>query len=320
MPYAAAISAGATLVGGLLGQSASKKAREQEVRMFYENREWNQPEHVRYRAEQAGFNPLLFIGPGVGQSAAPNISGGGQNYLGSAIADAGMILADGLSRRKESQKVSQLEAQNKKLAEQVQSLTLRPKVGGIYANRQATPTLRQALGVPNGVSASSSQSAFGTGGVSDDSNTPSAGLAPLAKREAVDLRREVENSPVKTHSGVMVVDNPYVGRLRFPTLDGDEVLQWYDYPTLIGGAAVNKVFDFGYGRGQAKFGQEVAKSKADGRPVVRMGDGKYYARQPDPEIDGGIYLRSPKIPPRERPYRGRTYKPPTKRGPDGNFR
>lgn len=49
-----------------------------------------------------------------------------------------------------------------------------------------------------------------------------------------DPRRPVDNDPVKSHSGTLIVDNPNLPvPLRMPTLDGDEALQWYDYPSLI---------------------------------------------------------------------------------------
>lgn len=129
------IGAGSSLLGGLFGRSSERKA-------IAAQNEYNKPVNIRARAEEGGFNPLAFVGPGVGNQTAT----GGTNYMGAAVADAGMMLADAMSKRKEASQVSQLERENQKLAEQVQNLTLRPKVGGIYAQREAVPGIGSALG------------------------------------------------------------------------------------------------------------------------------------------------------------------------------
>ncbi|NPD17563.1 hypothetical protein HOY34_20470 [Xinfangfangia sp. D13-10-4-6] len=53
--------------------------------------------------------------------------------MGQAIADASMIMADGLQKRTDAQKLSQEQQENARLKKQLQQATLRPKVGGIYA-------------------------------------------------------------------------------------------------------------------------------------------------------------------------------------------
>ena len=47
------------------------------------------------------------------------------------------------------QLLSDAQSENLNLRKQVQSMTLRPDVGGIYARRLTAPSVRQALGVPN---------------------------------------------------------------------------------------------------------------------------------------------------------------------------
>lgn len=131
----ALIGAGASLLGGILGRNAEKKA-------IAAQNAYNDPAQIRARAEAAGFNPLLFVGPGVGNQ----MTTGGANYMGSAIADAGMQIADQMSKNRELARLEKLSAENKKLAEKVQNLTIRPKVGGVYAQREATPSLRVATG------------------------------------------------------------------------------------------------------------------------------------------------------------------------------
>jgi hypothetical protein len=69
--------------------------------------------------------------------------------MGSAIADSALLVADAIAAKKADQtakKAQDLAAANAKLNSQVRDLTLRPKIGGVYAQRQSSPTLRQALG------------------------------------------------------------------------------------------------------------------------------------------------------------------------------
>lgn len=221
------IGAGASLLGGLFGASSEKKA-------IARQNEYNNPTNLRARAESAGFNPLLFVGPGVGQQTAT----GGSNYMGSAMADAGLIIADGLAKKAEkTSALTKLAEENKRLVDKVNNLTLRPKVGGIYAQNVSTPSARQALGVPN-------ESSVRVLPVSVGSNSPVAGgspspVRPLSHNLPIDTRRKVENDPVKTHSGFMVVDNPNLPfQLYAPTMDGDEQLEWYQYPSLMVPAAI----------------------------------------------------------------------------------
>lgn len=112
------IAAAGSLLGGLLG----KKSAPKDVVPNYAKR--------RRDAEAAGFNPLTALGvqASVGQSA---------NYMGSAIADAALLLADGLEKDKEKAENEALKAKNKELQEKVTSMTLRPKVPGVYGQRSA---------------------------------------------------------------------------------------------------------------------------------------------------------------------------------------
>lgn len=123
----ALIGAGSSLLGGALSNKAERKGIAQQ-------NAYNDPKQIRARAESAGFNPLLFIGPGVGNQTA-TASGA---YIGSAIADAGMQIADQMAKNKELARLEKLSAENRKLADKVQSLTIRPKVGGVYAQREQT--------------------------------------------------------------------------------------------------------------------------------------------------------------------------------------
>jgi hypothetical protein len=125
------ISAGASLLGGLLGRRSERKA-------IKAQNAYNDPRAVRARAEAAGFNPLLFIGPGVGQQTTT----GGTNFMGAGIASAGLAIADGIDRKKmldiERQKVAQ---DQRRLDALIEKQTLRPKVGGVYSGSSRSPTL-----------------------------------------------------------------------------------------------------------------------------------------------------------------------------------
>lgn len=217
------IGAGASLLGGALSARAEKKG-------IAAQNAYNHPTAIRQRAEEAGFNPLLFIGPGVGQQTAV----GGSNYMGSAIANAGMQIADQMSKNQELARLEKLSAENKKLAEKVQTLTIRPKVGGVYAQRQAIPSLSAAVG---GTNAGASQPYSNNGPrVAGDGRVDSGGangLSPISTRDPVDPRREVEIKPVPSGPGVMAVENRWLPKMWFPTIDGDEPLDLLDVPSVI---------------------------------------------------------------------------------------
>lgn len=136
------IGAGASLLSAKMGQPKNK---------------WQVPDYagIRSKAEAAGFNPLTALTSASGQAVQS------QNYMGAAIADAGLMLADTLAKNKNAGQVSKLAQSNAALTKKVQALTLRPVVGGVYAQRQATPSLRSSLRV-SGSALSSSGS-----GVSD---------------------------------------------------------------------------------------------------------------------------------------------------------
>ncbi len=144
-------AAGSTLIGAgtsLLGAALSRPKNSYQV-----------PDYagIRRGAEVAGINPLTALMYAPGQAVQS------QNYMGQAIADAGMMLADSMAKNRASGQVSKLQQANANLAKKVQNLTLRPKVGGIYAQRQAVPSTRAALGVTGAASASP---ALGVSGVS----------------------------------------------------------------------------------------------------------------------------------------------------------
>lgn len=148
MVVPALIGAGASLLGGIFGRKKEKSAAQNSRDAIM-----GQAQGAREASEKYGFNPLTLLG--ASSAVGPSQSA---NYMGSAIADAGLLLADGLAKRQDRLgREAALSKQNEELKLQVRELTLRPKFGGIYAQRQAVPPLGAALGR----SASNAQGASG---------------------------------------------------------------------------------------------------------------------------------------------------------------
>lgn len=203
MPWSALIGAGASLLGGILGKPKRVSAQTNSRQGIL-----GQAQGAREAAEKYGFNPLTLLG--VSSPLGPSE---GSNYMGNAISEAGLLLADAVSQRQGAGTLSKVQAENQRLRDQVKDLTLRPPVPGVFAQRQAEAASEQP---------------------------DIEGLRPLPETSAVDPRRDVDHEPARTTSGFMTVDNPYAPwPLYFPTLDGDEALQWYDWPTLAIGIGAN---------------------------------------------------------------------------------
>jgi len=121
------------LVGGALSFLGGRSQRKQSQRQWEINRQDNLPQGIRANAEAAGFNPLVFAGPGVGNGA------GYQPTMGHELSTAGQIVTDA-SLALENQKIrrAELELENKRLEELVKANTLRPTTPGVYGDRNAT--------------------------------------------------------------------------------------------------------------------------------------------------------------------------------------
>lgn len=117
------------LVGGALSLFGANKAKKDAQKATNDMNDYNNPVAIRARAEEAGFNPLLFVGPGVGNQTAPAATG----QMGSAIADLGMMAAEKISGQAEAKaRMQNLELQNQKLQKELTQATLRPKAAGLY--------------------------------------------------------------------------------------------------------------------------------------------------------------------------------------------
>lgn len=122
----ALISGVAGLFGGSRDERAQRKAQDRQ-------NIYNLPINVRARAEQGGFNPLLFAGNPASLQQNTNF----QPMMGQAIANAGLQFS-GAIVDKEQLKIekSKLEVEKQKLAALIQEQTIKPKVGGIYSGNQ----------------------------------------------------------------------------------------------------------------------------------------------------------------------------------------
>lgn len=135
------ISAGATLLGGLFGKK-DKPLSFTQIRKQTSGGVHGQARGARDAGEKYGFNPLALLGLG-GAGVGSTVSSG--NYMGEAIANAGLIVADGLQKRQDALALNSKETEVATLRKKVESLTLRPKVAGIF------PTIGAPIIDPNPV-------------------------------------------------------------------------------------------------------------------------------------------------------------------------
>lgn len=131
------ISVGGSLLGGAMQSKSNRKATEESYALsqqgIREQNEYNKPENVRARAEAAGFNPLLFVGPGVGEQTSAASATVVPSVMGQSVANAALLAADEADKSDNRVKqISALEAENKALKEKVNKQSLSPHVAGIF--------------------------------------------------------------------------------------------------------------------------------------------------------------------------------------------
>ncbi|WP_201151509.1 hypothetical protein [Rhodovulum sulfidophilum] len=249
------ISGGASLLGGLFG--SKKKAK------------YVVPDYgkIRARAEAAGFNPLTAL-----TSAPGAVASAGQNYMGQAIADAGLLLADGLAKKAEKTgELQKAREQNAQLKERVQQLTIRPRVGGIYANNVNTPSIRAAVGGANGKSRSSSDQA--SLDLSGDSPWAGSVHGPDSGERTGPQLAVARDVPAFRAFG-----HDFYGSGAFSTGQqgedafGEGPVTWLLSPFVAADAALNEAYKAG--------GALRDKHRAKGSPIYTLEDGQRYALQP----------------------------------------
>lgn len=228
------------LLGGLFGNKSAKKQRRWALEDQQRQRDWaledqrEQFTRLRAAAEKGGFNPLAVLGySGGGGSMVPGIaSTDAGNYMGSAIADSALLLADNLASKTSAALYSEknaLAAENAKLKTSLTAATIRPKVGGVYDRQGAFGT--GGYVAQRTYSASDRTRAFGAARAQaavDDAMAGGVPLPdPLLDRSTGRFVGGVYLPPNKGNSPNQVVQNSY----------GDGVAQtqgWADYILNLG--------------------------------------------------------------------------------------
>lgn len=208
----------ATIAGGLLGRPKKVAAGD--------NR-YSDIQGLMAAAKDFGWNPLTLLtnGQAIGPTVIDN------SAFGNAVANAGMMLGEAMSaRRAEKAKMEKLNQTQARLQKRLEAITLRAPVPGVYgrARMPADPEVyggRTDSGVSAGNAGGRGVGGFGPAGAP-------VGLPPLVDVDPIDPRRGVDNKPVGNTTGFMVVDNPYVGKVYVPTLDGEEPVDLLDLPAL----------------------------------------------------------------------------------------
>lgn len=149
------------LFGGLLGFAGGLLNNSSQRKMHAQDTYNNTPQGIRANAEAAGFNPLVFAGPGVGTGAGytPQLSNPLAN-LGEGI-DAHFSEKEALKLQR-----SELELEKRRLDEIVKRSTLAPPVPGIYGglNGRENPSVSSDRTASRG----DDLRAFGTAVKTDD--------------------------------------------------------------------------------------------------------------------------------------------------------
>lgn len=232
------LSAIASIGGSALSFLGGRKSRKMQEKMYWQNRWDNLPEGIRANAEAAGFNPLVFAGPGVGNGA------GYQPTMGHELSTAGQVITDA-SLALENQKIrrSELELENKRLEELVKANTLRPTVPGVYGARNGQANRQNPRSVPGNVD--------GSGDLSPKSSLRAARLGGAGDPSSY--------NPVEAPA-LKAFGLPWTGSGLFSTGEswedalGDSPLSWIASPLIAGDM-------FGYTIGQAY--SRYQQSKAD---------------------------------------------------------
>ena len=271
----ALINAGGSLLGGILG---GKKEDSWEATR---NAIFGQAEGATRAGAKYGFNPLTLLGV---SSALKGDSG--PEPMGQAFADAAMFAADAFLKQgnKQALLVNQYQEQNRQLQERLTHVTLQPKVPGIFGGGDAG----SAAGVADEVLPVEPAD---SGRVAGPAGRP---LSAVDRGFLADERRPVDNQDVKSHPGYMLVDNPALPvPMRVLTLDGDEPLHWYEYPSLAQPLATMAwdIGTAGNGRGIQTDFKARSLTEREKREEWRMDNGfgkkpkkrpRYFSDLPDP--------------------------------------
>lgn len=216
------LAAVGSVLGGLLGRSKQKVISAGD----------NFESHIgglMNAAKKYGWNPLTLLQNG--QAIGPTVLNTDNSAFGAGIANAFALAGDAvLNKRANAAKLNQYQKQNERLQSRLNAITLRAPVPGVFG-RARLPSDPQVYGNGTDPGISVSEPRFGSGARTGPAGAP-ADLPPLVDVDPIDPRRGVDNKPVANTSGFMVVDNPYVGKVYVPTLDGDEPVDILDIPAV----------------------------------------------------------------------------------------
>lgn len=242
-----ALGIGGQLLGGLLGNRSAKKAAAQQRAWALEDQRMQWVRH-REASELGGFNPLATLGMGQGVAATPVSS---NNYMGDAVASAGLMLADSVAKTRAAQAGRQVEDLNRQreiLQRKLRDATIRPTVPGIFDRARN-------FGIPPAPTGAPNVQASGTSDVPDDQlgtvNVPDPKLDRANPGYFGGLTWEATPgfSPGQTWED------------RY----GDTPLNW---PIAMGQMSA----DIGY---NAKKGVNYARAALSGNPVMTINGGEY---------------------------------------------
>lgn len=131
---AALIPAAASLLGGFANRRATKKANARAEA-------YQDPKNIRARYEAAGFNPLLGM-----QGSPGTVWPGMVPTMGDSIANAGMLLSQGITQRQQQVEAenSALRTEKEALQTAAQNSVIRPTVPGLYGQAPWGPGANEA--------------------------------------------------------------------------------------------------------------------------------------------------------------------------------
>lgn len=187
------VKVGGSLLGGLFGKKKTVSAQENSRQGIM-----GQAQGARQAAAEYGFNPLTLLG--VSSAIGPSQL---DNTMGQAIADAALLAADSLSGREEDKlRLENMRLENERLKAEVSNLTLRPKVGGVYAGNVMTPNA-------------------GNGGQSNENNPMDVGLvSPFSARPVYsygDLSTPVQSAVKQDVPAFRALGHDFYGSGLFST-------------------------------------------------------------------------------------------------------
>lgn len=225
-PLGGVLGAGINLLGGLFGRRRGPPSAGDNV--------LSQAGGIRQAQEQHGFNPLALLGMSHAQGGGAPPGLASNELLMGSLRDVTDLVSGETARRNAANQL-ELDLGKLKLEQMrsgVQAVGIGPSPFGVNTTRviqPATTYRKPSYGAPDQTVGYPLPAGSGPRPLDGG-----AGLRPLEAPSPVDRRRDVYDEPVKTHPGVMTVDNPNLPfPLYAPTLDGDEALQWYEYPSLI---------------------------------------------------------------------------------------